>query len=39
MRDQIASFLFGALALALFAAAVLHDDSEHMSRDPHHLSE
>lgn len=39
MRDQIAPLLFGVVCLALVAASMLRDDSAHMSRDPHHLSE
>ena len=39
MRDQIAPFLFGLVAVVAIVAAMLHDDRPHISRDPHHLSE
>lgn len=39
MRETVTSFLFAVLALCAIIAAVMHDDSAHMSADPHHLSE
>lgn len=39
MKDSLVSFIFGVGALLIIGAALLHDDSAHMSRNPHHLSE
>lgn len=39
MRESLPPFLFGVLCLILFAASILRDDSAHMTRNPHHLSE
>lgn len=36
---SVAPALFGIVALLLIAAAMLHDDRPHVSRNPHHLSE
>jgi hypothetical protein len=39
MREQIAPFLFGLVAIIAIGAAMLHDDRPQLSRNPHHLSE
>ena len=36
---KIAPFLFGLAAILAFGVAILHDDSAHMARNPHHISE
>lgn len=39
MRESLPPFLFGLFCLVLFAASILQDDSAHMNRNPHQLSE
>jgi len=39
MKESLIGFLFGVGAMLIISAALLRDDSSHMSRNPHHLSE
>jgi hypothetical protein len=39
MRESLAPAFFGIVAILAIAAAMLHDDRPHLSRNPHHLSE
>ena len=39
MKESLVGFIFGVGAMIIIGAALLRDDSSHMSRNPHHISE